>query len=150
MLDYLKGIKDKSISSTACKHLDELRKEWRNIPLVYEHNDLTFTNVIIQKLHPLRFKIIDWESMDINGFPALDLVDLCRSLKIYNATTNNLIQQYCIQLGVDARFIPLLKVIRLIRNREKWISESRLNQTANWVGRETKIVNELRLLKNGL
>ena len=143
MEDYLKITPNVLLHNLAHKHLEILKREWASVPLLYVHGDFTFYNLILQKIKPLQFKIMDWESLDEQGFPAIDLVNMCISLHLNKKATAAMLRLYCAKIGLGLSVVGALRFLSLIKIREKLITENKLHLTTIWAEKEKDILCEL-------
>lgn len=118
-----------------------LSKTWSNIPLVFEHCDLHLGNIIIRKIFPLNFKMVDWESCTRTGYPGVDFYNLINSFKISKHQREAMLKNYCKQIEIDYKLIKYLALGRLIQKRESWRTKNRLENTFEWKERE-KLVSK--------
>jgi len=121
---------------------------WSNIPIIFEHCDMHFGNIIIEKITPLKFKLIDWESANKKGYPGVDLYSILRSLNIKPNIRKKLFQEYCRKFNIDFQVIRSLVFLRLIHKRENWKTKNCLDKTYEWSFREKLIDRRIDELMN--
>ena len=141
--NFLETRKDAKLNFIAKENLKTLKVNWSEIPLIYSHNDLSLNNLVINQIYPIKIKIIDWESMNENGLPAIDLITICGSVKPSKYTQNKLLKNYCSKLNFDKKILPAIKFLKLIKSREKWINENKLDRTVKWDSLEEYLTKQL-------
>lgn len=145
--NYLRTVTDDVIRKYAYRYLEVLQRNWSSIPLVYMHNDLAIYNIIIEKRLPLKFKIMDWESMTENGFPAVDLIRICQSLHVNKKKTGEMVKNYCLKLGIAPNVIPSLIFLNLVLIREKHIVENQCHLLPGWQKKESLFLKEIHAIE---
>ncbi|MBN2119688.1 MAG: methyltransferase domain-containing protein [Candidatus Omnitrophica bacterium] len=141
--DFLEEKSDNALSQSAGTHLETLRKTWIGIPLVYAHNDLNLHNFVIQSIWPIRFKIIDWKSMEEDGLPGTDLAKICKLTYAGSKLTDSLLKKYCREVGFSYDVIPALNFLNVIRIRQKLIVDGKSNMLPRWKERENIILKQI-------
>lgn len=119
--------KDLCDFSSRCLRI--LEKNWNQIPLIFTHGDLHLGNFIIQRVFPLQFKILDWESSSSQGLPCIDLHRFIESLHISLDDSAKLMKSYCKQLFLDPKIVGPVVFLHLVQSRERWDTENELSKT---------------------
>lgn len=119
--------------SDKCKKI--LRENWQDIPLILTHGDMHIGNIIIQKIIPLEFKILDWESASNHGLPCVDLYRFTESLHMSPKDSATLMNMYCSKLSLIPKTVGALVFLQLVQSWDNWQTNNEMGKTAEWAAR---------------